>query len=392
VKILMLHQHFNTPTTGGAIRSYYLAKALVDHGHQVAVITGGPGKETVSDVDGIEVCYLPIAYNNRFTFYARSRAFMQYVFGVIRISQRYRHFDVAYGISVPLTVGLCTLWMKYRHRMPYVFEVGDLWPDAPIQMGFINNRIFQALLFWLEKTIYKNADSIVALSPAIREAITKKIQGKKIDVISNMSDCDFYRLEKKNRNLEIKFQTVGRLVVSYVGAVGVANGLEYFLDCAAASKQAGLNVRFLVAGDGAMLDELKSAASSRGLDNTHFIGFLNRTGVRDVLNVTDAVFVCYKPVPILETGSPNKYFDGLAAGKLVITNFGGWIRREIESHGCGIYVNPALPDDFVQNAFPLLADEAVRTACQTKSRELAESKYSRKEIGSRFVRTFSKYG
>ena len=54
------------------------------------------------------------------------------------------------------------------------------------------------------------------------------------------------------------------------------------------------------------------------------------------MNVTDATFICYKPVPILETGSPNKYFDGLARGKLILVNFGGWIKEEIEAKRCGV--------------------------------------------------------
>jgi hypothetical protein len=58
------------------------------------------------------------------------------------------------------------------------------------------------------------------------------------------------------------------------------------------------------------------------------------------MNITDASFIFYKPVPVLETGSPNKFFDGLAAGKLIIINFGGWIKTEIEENKCGVYVNP----------------------------------------------------
>jgi hypothetical protein len=75
------------------------------------------------------------------------------------------------------------------------------------------------------------------------------------------------------------------------------------------------------------------------------------------MNITDAAFVCYKNVPILETGSPNKYFDGLAAGKLIVINFGGWIRKEIEEKQCGIYADPQQPTDFVKKIRPFICDQ-----------------------------------
>ncbi len=81
--------------------------------------------------------------------------------------------------------------------MPYIFEVGDLWPDAPVQMGFVKNYFLVSLLFRLEKLIYREAKSIVALSLPIKEAIENKIGDKKIDIIPNMADCDFMQTRIK---------------------------------------------------------------------------------------------------------------------------------------------------------------------------------------------------
>ena len=77
------------------------------------------------------------------------------------------------------------------------------------------------------------------------------------------------------------------------------------------------------------------------------------------MNVTDASFVCYKPFNILETGSPNKFFDGLAAGKLILLNFQGWLKNEIEEHQCGINVDPADPGDFVKKIRPFIERQAI---------------------------------
>ncbi|MEQ1586212.1 MAG: glycosyltransferase family 4 protein [Cyclobacteriaceae bacterium] len=390
MKILILHQHFNTPEKGGAIRSYYLAKALVDKGMEVVVITAHNEKQYKKEItEGIEVHYLPVAYDNRFGFTARSWSFLKYVKGVIGIASRFKDFNYCYAISVPLTVGLAAMWIKLRYKIPYIFEVGDLWPDAPVQMGFIKNYVFAHLLYKLERRIYQSAQSIVALSPSIQAAIESKVRDKKVHLIPNMADCEFYRPEPKQKQLVQQFGVYGKFVVSYIGAVGVANGLDYFLECANAARKAKLPIHFFICGDGALVDRLKKNAQQLSLVNLTFLDFTNRKGVQDLLNVTDAAFICYKQVPILETGSPNKFFDGLAAGKLIIINFEGWIKKELEENQCGFYSNPQQPTDFVKRIAPFLHEQELLSRYQVASRRLAEKKYSREQLSTEFAAIFS---
>jgi glycosyltransferase involved in cell wall biosynthesis len=390
VKVLILHQHFNTPEKGGAIRSYYLAKALVDAGVETVVITAHNEKNyKTENTEGIEVHYLPIAYDNRFGFSARSSSFLKYVWSAGRLAAKFEGVNYCYAISVPLTIGLAAMWIKKRQGIPYIFEVGDLWPDAPIQMGFVKNYFFQQALFGLEKSIYQSAESVVALSPAIKSAVEKKVPGKKIHLIPNMADTEFYRQELKRSELEEKFGVKNKFVVSYIGAIGVANGLDYFIECANTCRKAELPIQFIMCGDGALLDRLKGHANHLGLHNLTFADFTNRKGVKEIMNITDAAFVCYKNVPILETGSPNKYFDGLAAGKLIVINFGGWIKKEIEEKQCGIYVEQLQPTDFVKKIRPFVSDQKLLLTYQESARRLAEAKYARRILGDSFSRLFN---
>lgn len=391
VKVLILHQHFNTPQKGGAIRSYYLAKALVDQGIQVAVITGSNESVYKKEfVEGIEVHTLPIAYDNRFGFAARSWAFVKYVNEVLNIASQFKDFNYCYAISVPLTVGLAAMRIKARYKIPFIFEVGDLWPDAPIQMGFVKNYFFQSALYLLEKKIYQSAQSIVALSPAIQSAIEQKVPGKITHLIPNMADCEFYLPTPTNDTRTEQYNSQNKFVVSYIGAIGVANGLDYILECARAAGKAQLPIQFFICGDGAVLDRLKGHAKQLELSNLAFLDFRNREGVRELMNITDATFICYKAVSILETGSPNKFFDGLAGGKLIITNFSGWIRKEIEEQGCGVYINPHNANDFVLRVAPYLLDKPLLAQAQKASRQLAEKKYSRKVLSEKFSKIFNK--
>lgn len=386
MKVLILHQHFKTPYRGGAIRSYYLAIALVNAGIETVVITAhndtGYRKEFI---DGIEVHYLPIAYDNRFGFLRRSLSFLRFNKNAVSIAGHLGTIDLCYAISVPLTIGIAARRILARFKIPFFFEVGDLWPEAPIQLGYIRNPLFKKALYDLEKRIYESAKSIVALSPSIANDIKKKVPKKIIYCIPNISDTDFYYPSAKNASLEEKFNVKKKFVVSYIGAIGYANGLEYFLSCACAAAGSGLPFHFLMCGDGAELDRLKSEAGKFQLKNFSIIPFQNRDGIKQILNVTDAVFISYRAVPVLETGSPNKYFDGLAAGKLIVMNFGGWIKEEIQRENCGVYVDPVSSADFLNKVSPFLTDGALLSEYQRSARALAERKYSRKMLGEKFV-------
>jgi glycosyltransferase involved in cell wall biosynthesis len=386
VKVLILHQHFNTPLKGGPLRSYYLAQALVDFGFKPIVITiHNEERYRTENIKGIEVHYLPIPYENNFSFSKRIASFVRYVIAIIKMSAQFSDVKVCYAISTPLTVGMAAMYLKKRWRIPYLFEVGDLWPDAPIDLGYIKNILLKKALFNLEKKIYRNASAIVALSTSIKEAIEKKTVGKKIHLIPNMADTDYYKPVVKPQHLISKFDVENKFVLSYTGALGTANGLEHFLRCALESQEHNLPIQFLLCGEGAMKSTLMTMSAKMGLQNLSFIPFQNREGVKEILDVSDAVMISYQPLPILETGSPNKYFDGLAAGKMIVINFGGWISRELNEHKCGITIDQKLQAEFPRQIHPYLNDSSLIQVTQNEARKLAEEKYSRRKLSERFV-------
>jgi glycosyltransferase involved in cell wall biosynthesis len=390
LKILILHQHFKTPQTGGAIRSWYLAKGLVEQGHKPVVITSHNEKSyRHTTIDGIEVHYLPVPYDNAFDYYKRSVSFIRFVTQSIRVAARIRDVNSIYAISVPLTIAFVARWVSFRKKIPYYFEVGDLWPDAPVQMGFIRNPLMKSMLYSLERSAYRKAEGVIALSPSIKEAILKKVPNVKVVMIPNMADCDFYKPGSKDPQVERKLGVDGKFVVSYIGATGLANGLDYLLECAHSASKSDLPIHFIVCGTGALLERLKKNAAGLKLQNITFTGFVDREGVRGIMSITDAVFVCYKDIPILETGSPNKFFDGLAAGKLIVINFGGWIKKEVEESKCGVVLSKTDPTDLIRKIRVFITDPDLLSEYQMNARQLAEKKYDRKKLVNSWVKVIS---
>lgn len=381
MRILYIHQYFKTPEEGGAIRSYYLAKGMADAGHHVDLITGHEGALYKKEfIDGIHVHYLPVAYDQSFSFFQRIKAFFKFVVLAIRKASKLEKIDVNYVSSTPLTTGLIALYFKWKHKIPYYFEVRDLWPEAPIQMKAIRSSWLKFHLYRLEKRMYRHAKAVIALSPGSKQYISRIVPHHPVMLIPNMADCNFFRKSEKNSYHELQFDVMDKFVIAYFGAVGQVNHLTFLLDAAEACKrQMLLEVVFLIAGSGSELASIQQQARERQLDNVRFVPYHNKYGLLSLLNITDAAYISFADLPVLRCCSPNKLFDALAAGKLCITNVSGWMQDLLEENQCGFYTNPYHPDDFVKSIAPFVNDRKLLNDYQSNARGLAEREFSRQQ-------------
>lgn len=377
--ILYIHQYFKTPEEGGGIRSYYLAKGMVDAGHHVDLLTAYDGKHYKKTfVDGIHVHYLPVSYSQEFGFMQRIKAFLRFVLLAIFKSSELGKIDLCYVSSTPLTTGLIALYHKWKRKIPYYFEVRDLWPEAPVQMGVIKNFWLKRWLYRLENIIYRQAQAVITLSPGAQQHVRKIVPHKQVLMIPNMADCQFFSRSHKNTYHELQFGVSDKFVVTYYGAIGKVNRLQNLLDAAEACQQKMLHeVVFLVVGTGSELENIRQQASKRKLSNLRFVPFQNKYGLLSVLNVTDAAYISFASLPVLQHCSPNKLFDALAAGKLCITTVGGWMQEMLEENECGFYADPDQPEDLVQKIAPFVTDRDKLADFQANARQVAENQFSR---------------
>ncbi|HSZ24477.1 MAG TPA: glycosyltransferase family 4 protein [Cytophagaceae bacterium] len=393
MKILYLHQYFLTPEQGGAIRSYHLAKALVEAGHEVIMITSHNHKGYhYENIEGIKVHYLPVFYENNLNSIGRVISFAKFMYRAFIKAREIKDVDLCYATSTPLTIGIIALLLKRFHHIKFYFEVRDLWPEAPIQMGTIKNYFAKKILYALEKKIYTKAEKIIALSPGILEGIKKVAPQKDCYMIPNFADCTYFYPEEKKHEFEIQFGIKETFVISYFGALGKANHLDYLINAALElAKNKIENIHFIIAGRGAELHSIKDKVKTHSLTNISFVGFINKTSLHDMLNVTDAIYISFANKPILETNSPNKFFDGLAAGKLCISNTKGWMKELIEKNNCGFYYDPEKPETFIEKIIPYTKNTSLLKNSQHNARKLAEQEFSKDIMTGRFLTIFNNH-
>ncbi len=389
MKILYIHQYFNTPKDHAGTRSYWICQELIKRGHQVTMLTTsskiGSKKEKVN-VDGIEVIYLRVPYSQKMNVFDRLASFVNFMMKSTLLALKSRGMDLVISTSTPLTVGFPALVAKKLKNIPFVFEVRDLWPEVPIQMGGLKNKLAIKVALWFEKSIYKNALHIVALSPGMMEGVVKRdIHPEKVSMIPNMSKIDVFWSRGKNLELSRKLGLKDdSFKVVYFGAMGLANGMEYIIDAMQHFKTE-TDIEFVFMGGGATESTLKEKCADYGLRNAHFLGGFGLEELSEIVNLCEVSLVTFANIPILSTNSPNKLFDSLSAGKPIIVNSPGWTKDLVEEHECGLFADPEDAKDLAQKIKFLKENPEIGVKMGRNGRNLAETEYDKSILCKKFV-------
>lgn len=390
MNILYIHQYFKTPKEPGGTRSYWVAQELIKNGHQVTMITAGSNqtekrKEVI--IDGIKVIYLKEAYSQTMSIATRLKAFLGFVWKSIVEARKQKNIDLVIATSTPLTVGITALYMRWFKKTPYIFEVRDLWPEVPIQMGAFKSPLIVKPTRWFEKTIYKNAQHVIALSPGMQEGVVKYVPREKTSMIPNMSKMDEFWPREKNKKLEQKLGLKSdSFKIIHFGSLGLANGADTIIESAKLLK-ADDSIEFLFVGGGSTEKQLIEECQKNKLANVKFLGRFPMKDTSEIVNLSDVSIVSFKDLPILYTNSPNKLFDSLSAGKLIVVNSAGWTKDMIEEHNCGYYVNPNYPQELVDRVLFLKSHPEIVKEMGRNSRNLAETVYDKSILCRQFVET-----
>lgn len=252
-------------------------------------------------------------------------------------------FDVVIVTSPPLFVGVSGYLVSRLRRMPFVFEVRDLWPESAIDTGVLTNSLVIKLAYWVEAFIYKRATLINVLTPAFYKALKEKkgIPERKLIQISNAADFSLSEKllhEFDRESFRKEHGLTGRFVITYVGAHGVANHLEQVLDAGEALKDT--NVLFLLIGQGMEKDRLKKLAVERMIENVHFLDSVPKADVFRYILASEMGASVLKRVDTFKTVYSNKTFDYMSCKKPILMAIDGVSRELLESAGAGSYVEP----------------------------------------------------
>ncbi|HEY3406226.1 MAG TPA: glycosyltransferase family 4 protein [Ohtaekwangia sp.] len=405
MNILLIHQYFLEKDDPGGSRFNEMTRVWVSEGHHVTVLCGMLNYVTGKVPDkyvglkyhqseyepNLQVlrCYVSPEYNTNFV--GRLWAYFSFVwYGIwgALFKLKGRKFDVIIATSPPLFIGIIA-WITSRlKRVPYVFEVRDLWPESAVDTGVLTNKFIIRFAYGFEKFIYRGATLINVLTPAFREKLilNKNIDPEKIIFIPNA--CDFTLSDHLLNDFDAKAFRQARgwnnhFVITYVGAHGVANHLVQLLDVAERMRKS--NVHVVLIGDGMQKPVLKSEAEKRELTNVEFVDSMPKRDVMKYILASDAGTSVLKRVDTFKTVYSNKTFDYMACQKPILMLIDGVSRKLVEDARCGLYAEPENIDDIVTKIEILSGDLSLCQAMGERGYVYARENFDRQELARKYV-------
>lgn len=364
MKILLIHQYFLEEDDPGGSRFNEMVKVWSNEGHQISVLAGMmhyggnekreeyKGKFTAKKKQGditVWRSHVSELYNSNFI--GRMWGYFSFVFsslytGLFKVKG---HYDVIIVTSPPLFVGITGYLISKLKRIPFVFEIRDLWPESAIDTGVLKNTGLIKMAYKFEKFIYRKASLINVLTPAFRKKLIEEKSVPKDKIVYIPNAADFSLSDELLESFDVaKFKReeglVGKFIITYVGAHGVANHLQQLVE--AAKLLEDTNAHFLLIGQGMEKKKLIKLAKDLNCINISFIDPVPKSDVFKYILASDIGTSVLKNVDTFKTIYSNKTFDYMSCKKPILMAIDGVSRELVEDADAGLFVEPENPQDF----------------------------------------------
>jgi colanic acid biosynthesis glycosyl transferase WcaI len=398
MKILFLTENFPPETNAAATRVYERACYWVKWGHQVTVITCAPnfprgelfpGYENrwyqTEDMDGIRVVRVKTFISPNRGVLKRTLDFLSFMASGFCAGLVQERPDVIAATSPQFFAAVAGWGIGAMRRLPFVFELGDLWPASITAVGAMRPGLALRMVEKMELFLYRRSAAVAALTGSFREnLISRGIDEKKIAVVMNGVDISRYEPRERDQDLAHEWGLSGIFVVGYVGTHGMAHALGNVLD-AAERLRGEEHIRFLLVGAGAERDDLVADAARRGLDNVVFMGLQPKENMPRVWSLCDVALVHLKDSPVFAGVIPSKIFEAMGMGlPLLLAAPEGEASRIIAEDQAGLCVAAEDPDALAR-AVRKLADGKTRQAFARNSLKAAP-RHSRERQAEQMIR------
>ena len=406
MKILLIHQYYLEKNDGGGSRWNEMTKFWAEQGHDITVLAGmvhyNSGKKNLnykgkylSDQKKYDKrirvirSHVSEAYN--VNFLGRLWAYFSFVFSSIWAGLFYARdkYDIIIVTSPPLFVGITSYVLSFFKKVPFIFEIRDLWPESAIDTGVLKNKLIIKLAYSFENFIYQKATIINVLTPAFKTYLVnnKNVNTNKICFIPNAADFSLVSKVASNFSKE-NFRNEHNIdqdtfVITYVGAHGVANHLIQIIDTAEILQNE--KVLFLLIGEGMEKNMLKEQVFSRKIKNVRFIDAVPKSEVFKYILASDMGASVLKKVDTFKTVYSNKTFDYMSCKKPLFMLIDGVSRELVEEASCGIYIEPENKYEFKEKILLYLNDNERVIREGENGYSFAIDKFDRDKLSKKYL-------
>jgi glycosyltransferase involved in cell wall biosynthesis len=398
MRIFYIIHYFPPELNGGATRASELARLWAKAGHDVTILTGFPNHPNgripdryrrklfqEESVDGYRVRRTYIYATPNKGFAKRILNHLSLMVSTVIGSVLKERPDVIIASSPPLFMGISGYLLSRLKRVPYVFEVRDLWPQQAIDLGMLQNRRLIRTMEALELFLYRHAAKIIGVTESTKRLLSERgIPAEKIDTIFNGTDLDQPASNSRLYEPEIESLLEGKFVVSYIGTMGLSQGLAVILDAAKCLEEANPLVHFLLVGDGAERERLESLSRTLKLANVTFLPPQPRNQIPTLLAKSGATLVLLKDLPLFRATIPSKIFEIMASGAPLILGVEGEARSIVQQSGAGICIEPENAGSLVEAVEMLCAQPHLCSQLAANGPKFVRDHFDRSHLASRY--------
>jgi len=390
--ILFLTDNFPPEVNAPASRTFEHCREWVKSGHKVTVLTCAPNfprgrvyegyKNKLwqsEELDGIKVVRVLSYITANEGFLGRTLDYVSFMLSAIVMAPFIRRVDIVIGTSPQFFTACAAYAVSACKRIPFVFELRDLWPDSIKAVGAMKDGFLLRRLEWLERLLYRKADRIVTVTKSFKNnLIDRGIDPAKIEVITNGVDTTRFQTREKDAKLLTRYGLEGKFVAGYIGTHGMAHALQTLLQAAEKFQQQpnGDWIRFVFLGDGARKPELVNEAKTMGLENLVFIGSVPKEEVVRYWSLLDVSIIHLRKTDLFKTVIPSKLFECMGMRIPVVHGVQGESAAIVEQENVGLLFEPENADELVTALLRLNNEDALyevlRNACAS-----AAPKYNR---------------
>ena len=339
------------------------------------------------EMDGIRVLRVWSYITANQGFVKRTLGYISYMISASLAAPFACKPDIVIGTS-PQFFTVCAAWMVSRlRRVPFVFELRDLWPESIRAVGAMQDSFLFRSLERLELFLYRKAAAVVSVTRSFKEILVERgVPAGKIHVITNGLDAGRFMPTDKDLELLRKHRLEGRFVAGYIGTHGMAHSLETLLLAAReiSAIQEGQEVSFLFLGDGANKNNLVAQASEIGLTNVIFVDSVPKSEVVRYWSLLDVSIIHLKKTDLFKTVIPSKIFESIGMGLPILLGVQGESADIVQFNGVGELFEPENASELAGKILTLKRDDG-RYQAMKRSCAVAAKLYDRTALARKML-------
>lgn len=351
LKILFISNFFPPETGAGSIRVEELARRWSSNGHKVTILTGYPNYPRYEIYEGYKNRLISYEKWNgldvirTYTYVPRKATIIQRLFGQVMFmicgilgGLFATKPDIIVASSPPFSVGFTAFVLSIIRRRPFIFDVRDPYPEAPIELGVITNPVLIFILRKIERMFYNSATAVVTVTQGFKDILVRNgCPCGKCYVVPNGVNVNFFqKLPSQDRNsILLKFGLQDKFNVVYTGTLGRVHNLKIMIEAGSRLKE-DEGIRFVIAGEGAKRQEIEKMIAELQLKNFVIMNSIPKDDVRELLSVADIGFQALEDIDYIAGAHAVKIFEYMAMGLPVIFSGRGESKMLIENADCGI--------------------------------------------------------